>query len=314
MKILFTGASSFTGYWFVRELVASGHEVWATFTGTSLDAYEGLRGKRVQELSKICTPVWSCPFGGDTFTDLINQQQEWDLFCHHAADVRDYHSMDFDVSLALSTNTKNIRATLQVLVEKNCSQVLLTGSVFEQNEGAGELPLGAFSPYGLSKGLTAEVFRYWCQVMDITLGKFVIPNPFGPFEEPRFTAYLVKTWMKGEAAGVRTPSYIRDNIHVSLLALSYRQFAESLENFTGFQKLNPSGYVESQGSFANRFAAEMRTRFNLPCVLELGVQTQFDEPKMRINTDMINAEQLGWSEKEAWDDVASYYLSLKNTI
>jgi UDP-glucose 4-epimerase len=33
MRILFTGASSFTGYWFVRELVAAGHEVVAACRG-----------------------------------------------------------------------------------------------------------------------------------------------------------------------------------------------------------------------------------------------------------------------------------------
>jgi len=31
MKILFTGGSSFTGYWFIKELVAAGHEVVAAF-------------------------------------------------------------------------------------------------------------------------------------------------------------------------------------------------------------------------------------------------------------------------------------------
>ena len=33
MKILFTGASSFTGFWFVRELAAAGCEVTAVFRG-----------------------------------------------------------------------------------------------------------------------------------------------------------------------------------------------------------------------------------------------------------------------------------------
>jgi hypothetical protein len=31
MKILFTGASSFTGMWFVRELAAAGHDVVPPF-------------------------------------------------------------------------------------------------------------------------------------------------------------------------------------------------------------------------------------------------------------------------------------------
>jgi nucleoside-diphosphate-sugar epimerase len=314
MRILFTGGSSFTGFWFVKELAANGHEVWTTFTRKDAESYDGVRGKRLNNLTAISTPVWSCPFGGDRFVDLIQQEKQWDLLCHHAADVRDYHSLDFDVGSALSRNTANIRPVLKELVEKKCNKIVLTGSVFEQQEGAGEKPLRAFSPYGLAKGLTAEVFRFWCETMDITLGKFVIPNPFGPFEEPRFTAYLANTWLKGQAAGVRTPLYVRDNIHVSLLALSYRQFAESLVNATGFQKLNPSGYVETQGAFAVRFANEMRSRFNVACELELGLQTKFDEPKVRINTDPVNAESLGWSEKEAWDNVASYYLSLQNVV
>jgi nucleoside-diphosphate-sugar epimerase len=34
MRILLTGASSFTGYWFAQELVAAGHAVTATFRVT----------------------------------------------------------------------------------------------------------------------------------------------------------------------------------------------------------------------------------------------------------------------------------------
>ena len=103
--------------------------------------------------------------------------------------------------------------------------VVLTGSVFEADEGAGDAPLRAFSPYGVSKGLTAHVASYWCSVLDIPLGKFVIPNPFGPFEEPRFCSFLIKTWREGKPAEVRTPDYVRDNIHVDLLAKVYAAFA-----------------------------------------------------------------------------------------
>ena len=85
----------------------------------------------------------------------------------------------------------------------------------------------AFSPYGLSKGMTWQVFRYHAKVRDIRLGKFVIPNPFGPYEEQRFTHYLIKNWMAGGTPPVNMPDYVRDNIHVSLLAKAYLHFAES---------------------------------------------------------------------------------------
>ena len=76
----------------------------------------------------------------------------------------------------------------------------------------------AFSPYGLSKGLTAAIVSHRCREFGLRYGKFVIPNPFGPLEEPRFCAYLVRTWRNGEVARINTPAYVRDNIHVSLLA------------------------------------------------------------------------------------------------
>jgi UDP-glucose 4-epimerase len=67
----------------------------------------------------------------------------------------------------------------------------------------------AFSPYALSKGLT-EVVRHWCTHYNVPLGKFLIANSFGPLEEPRFCAYLIKTWWVGQIAEVRTPRYLRD--------------------------------------------------------------------------------------------------------
>ena len=74
-----------------------------------------------------------------------------------------------------------------------------------------------------------------------------------------------------------------------------------------FFRLSPSGYPESQGAFAQRFAAEMRPRLGLPCGLELKIQHEFPEPRVRINTDLPDAAALGWNESQAWDDLARYY-------
>lgn len=302
MKIMLTGASSFTGYWFVRELAKSGHEVTATFTGT-LESYSGLRRQRIDKLLPICQPVWSAPFGSDRFMDLISAGTHWDILCHHAAYVHDYKSEDFDIVRAVAENTRNVREMLFQLTEKGIRRVVLTGSVFEAREGAGDQPLRAFSPYGLSKGLTAEVFQYWCGRLNVPMGKFVIPNPVGPYEEPRFTWYLMNTWAKGEVATVKTPAYVRDNIHITLLAKAYCDFVKQPSS----EKINPSGYPESQGAFAERFAREMRTRLGLPCELSLARQIEFIEPHVRINTDIPDIVELGWDEEQAWDGIAEYY-------
>ena len=95
---------------------------------------------------------------------------------------------------------------------------MLTGSVFEQNEGAGEAPLRRLLALRSVEGPDRGGRPPPLPRIRAPFGKFVIPNPFGPLEEPRFCAYLVRTWKKGETARVNTPLYVRDNIHVSLLA------------------------------------------------------------------------------------------------
>ncbi|MFQ5462950.1 MAG: NAD-dependent epimerase/dehydratase family protein [Phycisphaerae bacterium] len=309
MRILFTGASSFTGFWFVRELSLAGHSVVATFR-KKLDSYEGVRRERVRLLAEHCEPAVGCGFGSGEFLELIRGCKDWDVLCHHAADVSDYKSSDFDVVAALSNNTRNVSQVLKALRERGCRRVVLTGSIFEQGEGVGSGGLPAFSPYGMSKGLTADVFRYHAEAERVRLGKFVIPNPFGPYEEPRFTAYLMRTWLDGKVALVNTPAYVRDNIHSSLLARCYVKFLESLPADPGFSTHHPSGYVETQGAFAQHFAAEMRTRFDMPCELDLKHQVEFAEPGVRINMEPAAQFVSNWDETAAWDEVAGYYREM----
>ena len=305
MKILFTGGSSFTGSWFIRELAAAGHEVAAIFR-RGIDEYaDEPRRQRVAMAAEVCRPVQGCSFGDERFLALI-AEGGWDLLCHHAADVTNYKSPDFDAIAALANNTHKLPGVLEALKAAGGRRVLLSGSVFEGGEGAGSQGLPDFSPYGLSKALTAQVFRYYCAHAGIGLGKFVIPNPFGPYEEPRFTTYLIKNWLAGATPNCSSPAYVRDNIHVSLLAKAYAQFAPKVPA-DGFARTNPSGYAESQGAFTLRLAQEMRPRLRLPCPVELKKQVDFPEPRVRINTEPVDADALGWDESAAWDEMADYY-------
>ena len=70
MRILFTGASSFTGFWFVRELARAGHAVTATFR-QPFEGYEGVRRERVRLLQDHCEPIVGCSFGSPEFLRLI---------------------------------------------------------------------------------------------------------------------------------------------------------------------------------------------------------------------------------------------------
>jgi UDP-glucose 4-epimerase len=305
VRILLTGGSSFTGLWFARSLAAAGHTVVAPLKGR-VSSYSGLRGERVTELKRVVELVEDCPFGSASFLDLASTGT-WDLLCQHAARTGDYRNPDFDVLGAVAENTHNLVAVIRAMSTRGLAGVVLTGSIFEQDEGAGDAPLRAFSPYGLSKGLTWEFYRFLSQTMGFPLGKFVIPNPFGPFEEPRFCNYLIQSWFKGEVPTVRTPLYVRDNIHVDLLAAAYASFVCKVPAQKGVIKLNPSFYVESQGAFAARFATEMARRLGIACPVTSLLQSEFGEPMVRINTDRVDGATLGWNEAAAWDAEAEFY-------
>ena len=306
MNILLTGGSSFTGYWFASALHDAGHHVVTPLRAASSEYSVGIRAERVRRLSAFAEIVENAPFGSDRFIDLT-ASGGFDVLCHHAAHVGDYRSVDFDIAGALAENTANLRQVLTKLQAGGLHSVVLTGSVFESHEGAGEQPQVAFSPYGLSKEFTASVVSHRCRELGLRCGKFVIPNPFGALEEPRFCGYLMRTWKNGDVARVNTPMYVRDNIHVDLLASAYQKFVSELSIHGSREKLNPSGYIESQGGFARRFAQAIRARTALDCRLELGVQSDFSEPFMRVNTDPACRYVDTWDEQGCWDKIADYY-------
>jgi UDP-glucose 4-epimerase len=299
MKILLTGASSFTGYWFARTLAEAGHEVVAPLLRPRA-AYNGdTRAERVARLESIVRLEPDCAFGGPRFLNLLSEG--FDLLAHHGAQVTDYRSPDFDVVAAVAANTHNIG---QVLCSGSIGAVLVTSSVFAPGEGAGSLPLRAFSPYGLSKGITNDVFAYYSERIGVRMGRFVIPNPFGPLEETRFCAYLMGKWTEGATAKVSTPLYIRDNIHVDLLARAYLRYATDLVSGSAPAAIFPSGYVGSQADFARRYAREIGPRLGLACDIEFAIQSEFSEPLMRVNTDPADVYVEGWDEQRSWDAIA----------
>ncbi len=307
MKILFTGASSFSGYWFVKILAEHGHEVTCVFTAQNIEEYSGIRQERVKQVSKIAKPLFGIKFGDSAFLQLI-EKEKFDLLCHHAAWVQNYKDFSFDVALAVTNNAHNVLQTLKTLTESGCKKIIVTGSVFEGGEGGGSDNLPHFSPYGLSKALTSQVFEYYAAHFKMAFGKFVIPNPFGAYEDPRFTGYLMNNWLKGQTPKVNTPDYVRDNIPVGLLASYYRYFCEKISDLeTGSIRLAPSGIVGSQGAFTQLVAHEVGGRLGKPCDCILEQQTTFSEPLIRINTDRIPSLEKSFSFAGFWDDFVSYY-------
>ncbi len=306
MKILLTGASSFTGLWFARALAEAGHELVLPLPRAPVDYREEPRAGRVRQLARIAAPIWNTRFGDDRFLALV-RDQPFDILAHHAAQVGDHRAADFDVPGAVAANTHRIDAVLEAMRARGLRGMIATASVFEPDTGAGETPLRAVSAYGLSKGLSGQIIRHHCRTLGIALARFVLPNPFGAFEEPRFCTYLVRSWQRGLTAEIRTPLYVRDNLPVRLAAARYAAAVDALAGGDAPAEIAPSGFVESQGCFAERLARELGPRLGVPTPLHLCAQTDFSEPMTRVNTEPLTADPATLAQ--CWDEHAAFYAT-----
>ncbi len=304
MKILLTGVSSFTGAWFAEALARRGHAVTGTLQGRIGD-YSPLASRRIVMMQAAGVALAEgVSYGNPAFFALLDRGCE--VLGYHGANVRDYRSPDFDISRALAENTAGIRETCRRGAAAGMRRIVFSGTIAEPHEGGGDAPSRAMSPYGLSKFLTWEVLRFHAREAGLALGKFVIANPFGRYEQERFCSYLVRCWAAGQTAEVRTPDYVRDNIPVDLLAQTYAYFAGLVAEYRGAQACRPSGYVGSQAEFTARFASEIGSRLALAAPYVLRQQSEFPEPRIRINRD---PPPPGWDEARFWDVLAEDYAA-----
>jgi len=299
MRVLLTGVSSFTGLWFARALKAAGCEVVAPLRAAAYD--DPLRRARVAEAAKVAEITPAAPFGSDAFLDVL--ASGFDVLCHHAAEAANHKSPDFDVEGAVAGNTFNAAATLEAAKAAGVQRLVLTGSAFEEGEGKGTEPLIAFSPYGLSKTLTARAFQAACDRAGLPMVKFIVPNPFGPYEAQTFQRAVMTRWSKGDAVHVSHPFYGRDNTPADLLGQVYARAATGALG----AHVSPSLYAGTVGDFFQRMARETRARTGWACDLTLAETQQSSEPLERYNLQPVDPQDYGWSESGFWDAYAAYY-------
>lgn len=297
--VLLTGASSFTGLWMADGLAGEGWHVVAPLRRAA-DDYAGVRAERVKVLADVAEVVFEAPVASAAFRDLIAARRP-ELFAHHAADIPGYRDPGYDVEAGVARNMTGMAEAIAAFAAAGGAALLATGTYFESGEGGGD---EAASPYGLSKALTNAAQRELAHGAGLGFGKFVIPAPFGPWEEGRLVWSLFQAWTKGAPAEIRTPDYVRDHLPAPYLALAYAWAAARLSEDGGEPVFRPSGYVERIGDFAARTAAEVRARTSLACEIVEHAQTDFPEPKRRANSEPLLDDT---EEQPFWDIYVDYY-------
>jgi UDP-glucose 4-epimerase len=305
MRILITGPTSFSGAYFIEALRRAGHHVITTFTQSSIEDYQGTRLVRAQKAVKNADAHFGVSFGSDEFLDLV-KNESIDIFCHHGAWTTNYNSMDYDFQAAYQNNTRSMMEVCEALSQSGCRGIILSASIFE----GGIQGSKAFSPHGLVKQLTSETTSFYGKHVGMHVSRFVIPNPFGALDNPKLIDYLCREWLAGRAPTIRTPLYVRDNIHVELMAKGFVYWVENMPTEAGDSTFSPAGYISSMGDFVGMVATEMRKRLGLECAYELGTQTDFSQPMVLVNDAPLNALFTDWDATSAWDSLAEHQKNL----
>ncbi len=260
-----TGASSFTGAWFASALLAAGHEVVA-LARRDPDAWEEARRRRLAFLAPGLRVLGPAPFGSRAFLHCLDSFGPFDLLALHGAEAGDHRSPRFDVAAAVAANTRNLDAVLERAAERGTRAVLVTGSLFEAEEGDGERPLRPFNPYGRAKTLTWRRIREAATARGLVVGKFTLGHPVGPGEKPGLVRTVLDAWQAGELPHIRHPHLVRDFQPVDRLARAYADFAARLPTMpAGTWTLCPSGWTGTLEELVERIAVAMRPRLARPC-------------------------------------------------
>ena len=313
-NVLLTGASSFTGCWLADALVRLGATVVAPLNA-SREAGDGLRQQRLDKISGRVHIAPSAPFGSENFMACVEHFGPFDLVILHGAEVGSFRDRSFSVEQAVALNTHNLEHVVDRLAATGCRRIVVTGTVFEADEGAGDMPLDAIGDDGVAKTLTWHRIRHVVRNRQMALGKFVIPHPIGALEKPGLTSHLIQSWINDERPVVQNPRSVRDFIHADLLAEACARFALALPTASGVFRRSPGGYRESVEAFAHRLATVMRPRLGRDCLFDIAQpERSYDIPEARFNTDVTTGLENDWDYAKSWNLLANFYNKKPNSV
>lgn len=303
MKVLFTGVSSFTGFWIANYFANNGCVVDAILTKKSLNEYDSLRIARLSNLQSNINLIFDCKFGDNTFLSLL-KNNKYEIIIHHASYVNNYNSNSFDWKLATNENTYNIENVVEEISVNPNAIFAFSSTVFEKGGLEMDQPI---NKYALSKKNSKDIIEFFCFKNKIKFTNVYIPNPFGPFEDLKLNHYILNSWQQGNEVIIKTPSYIRDFLPVDLLAISYFDHIISLQKKNALKSsFSPSGYKMTINNYLSFLANKLYLLTGEKKFYKSETQENYNEPIELVNEFKVLTNE-NWDENRFWIQYFNYY-------
>jgi UDP-glucose 4-epimerase len=301
-SVLLTGVSSFTGMHFASSLLDDGREVVGF--SRNLSKLTEIQQTRLTQLRKKYKNLRILE------TNSIKSLQGIEIICLHGANTKNYKSPSFDKEAALESfgNVAN-----NLIENLKPSKILFTSSYFEKDVASGADSNLSFNEYSNFKTSAWEYLQEK-YANELAISRYVIPTPFGPYEEKRLVWHLLQGWNKNGVAELQSPLYIRDYVPVSILSKHYNwAVGECIANKKTLQ-FSPSFYAESNISFAQRYGLQLQKRIDLRTDVKASSYEIYNEPLVRVNKKHIFEDMEALSEDATWDEVIEEALKLIDRI
>lgn len=306
-NLLLTGVSSFTGFWFAKKLRAKGFNIICPLPRSKGDYFD-IKSIRIQNLEDDITLVFDCPIGSKKFKALLNKKYE--AICLHAAHVTDYQSSKFDLLFSLTQNLNDIEYILEQSMDNGTKSIIWTSSIFEdvidKNDEDFDYYKVPWLKYALSKKTSYTIVKHLALSIGLNFVRFVIPNPFGPFEDQKLCFHLTKSLMQGNDFIIKTPDYVRDMIHIEKLAEIYvKQILH--RNETSFKECRPSEYRMKIFDFAKLLTSKYNRFHNTDHEIGKIKQDIFNEPLELLNSEFKSASRKSKDNDDLWHNYFGFY-------
>ena len=300
MKILFLGASSFTGYHFVKQISKNKTvKIFCTLT-QHIHNYKYIRKERINLLKKIRNVkiLSNITFGSRLFIELI-KKEKFDILCFHYSHTKNYNDdKKFNLKKAKKKNLKNIKLVFNNI--NNNQKIIISNTIFQQINKKKYAPV---NKYGISKTYNYEIFKKFCLLKKIKYKSIFIPNPWGILEERKLNYHLIKKWFNNEVPVINYPKYIRDNIFITKLSYEYYKIIFSKSKKRDYF---PSGYCSTNKVFIEALKNEFIKKFRINAKVKYIYNQIHAQPIKRINGSKI-LKKIRFKE-----DLKSYFRYYKN--